>query len=302
MPTFDNDIFISYTHIDNQPLTEVSQKGWIDQFHFALETRLNQLIGEKSRVWRDKKLRGNDEFDETITKQFPKTALLVSILSPRYLKSDWCLKELNEFFDAAEHSGGLRVQGKSRVFKVIKTHVPLEEHPAELKGLLGYPFYEIEHGTDRPREFVIDPHDYETFKKFRLKLDDLAYEILDLLQVLRKNSSSPPGSTPSASGEAIYLADTTSDLTELRNQIKRDLRQRGYSILPDKPLPLNLRDLKNAMRENLAASKLSVHLIGGAYGIVPEGAEHSIVRLQVELTATSAKDRPFHGCCGCRRA
>jgi hypothetical protein len=183
MPPFDNDLFISYAHLDNQPLIE-GQKGWIDEFHHALETRLDQLLGEECKIWRDRKLGGNDFFDETIVSKFPNTALLVSILSPRYLKSDWCLKELKAFLTAAAQSGGARIGEKSRVFKVIKTHVPREDHPPELQGSLGYSFYEIEEVTDRPREFLIDPRD-ESYRKFRLKLDDLAYEILDLAKAKR---------------------------------------------------------------------------------------------------------------------
>ena len=37
--SFENDIFISYAHIDDQPLVE-GQKGWISSFHRALEIRL----------------------------------------------------------------------------------------------------------------------------------------------------------------------------------------------------------------------------------------------------------------------
>jgi hypothetical protein len=280
-PAFDNDIFISYAHIDNQPLIE-GQKGWIDEFHHALETRLAQLLGEKSNIWRDKKLAGNDIFDETIVGKFPKTALLVSILSPRYVKSDWCLKELRTFCACAAQTRGELIGGKSRVFKVIKTHVPPEEHPPELQGLLGYRFYEIEDVTDRPREFVIDARD-ESYRKFRLKLDDLAYEILDLLKVIRHRIRDRAEVTPEPLKQAVYLAVTTSDLLEVRDQIQRELRQRGYVVLPDRPLTMNQEDNDHVVREQLKRSKMTIHLIGKAYGVIPEGGDRSIVHAQVEL-------------------
>jgi hypothetical protein len=113
------------------------------------------------------------------------------------------LKELKAFFTAAGQSGGDRIGGKSLIFKVIKTHVPREEHPPELQGSLGYPFYEIEDVTDRPREFVIDPHD-ATYRKFRLKLDDLAYEIFDLTKVLRHKTQAQTDRPAGPSGEFIY--------------------------------------------------------------------------------------------------
>ena len=49
-----NEIFISCAHIDDQVLTE-GQKGWITQFHRVLDTRLSQLLGVKSKIWRDSK-------------------------------------------------------------------------------------------------------------------------------------------------------------------------------------------------------------------------------------------------------
>jgi hypothetical protein len=289
MPDFENDIFISYAHIDNQPLVE-GQKGWIDEFHHALETRLDQFLGEECKVWRDKKLAGNDVFDEAIVSKFPKTALLVSVLSPRYTKSEWCLKELKAFFAAAAQSGGDRIGEKSRVFKVIKTHVPREEHPPELQGLLGYPFYEIEDVTDRPREFVIDPRD-ESYRKFRLKLDDLAYEISDLAKVIRHKKPEQAGTASGSSGEFIYLATVTSDLSEARDQIQRELRQRGYIMLPDKSWPSTAVDLESAIREDLQRAKLSIHLVGKNYGMIPEGADRSIVQWQVELARACSKSR-----------
>ena len=96
IPSFDNDIFISYSHKDNKPIAQ--EEGWVEQFHNALKTRLEQVLGDPAVVWRDKKLQGNDKFDATIVEQLSKTAALVSILSPSYINSEWCIKELQEFF------------------------------------------------------------------------------------------------------------------------------------------------------------------------------------------------------------
>lgn len=99
-----NDVFISYAHIDDQALTE-GQKGWITQFHRILEVRLGQLLGEKPTIWRDQKLQGSDVFDDKIVNAFREAKVMVSIMSPRYMKSEWCLKELNEFYKAASDIG-----------------------------------------------------------------------------------------------------------------------------------------------------------------------------------------------------
>ena len=65
---FTTDIFISYAHIDNQPLTP-DQRGWITRFHETLEALLSMRMGDKARVWRDNKLQGNDVFADEIVER-----------------------------------------------------------------------------------------------------------------------------------------------------------------------------------------------------------------------------------------
>ena len=103
---FAGDAFISYAHLDNVELVE-GRKGWVANFHRALEVRVGQLLGKSPKIWRDPKLSGNDLFEETLVDQLKQVALLVSVVSPRYLKSEWTIRELNEFRRAAEEQGGI---------------------------------------------------------------------------------------------------------------------------------------------------------------------------------------------------
>jgi len=114
---FDKHLFISYAHIDNQPLTP-EQQGWISRFHKSLEAMLSMRLGSPAKIWRDEKLCGNDVFAEEIIEQFPHTALLVSVLTPRYLNAAWCAKEVQAFCHSAQHSGGVVVENKSRSPKI----------------------------------------------------------------------------------------------------------------------------------------------------------------------------------------
>jgi hypothetical protein len=103
---FEKDIFISYTHIDNKPLAGQNQ-GWVTLMHETLGKLLEIRLGKKVEIWRDDKLAGNDMFAEEIVAQLPQVGLLVSILSPRYLKSDWCKREAAEFCRAAAQTVGV---------------------------------------------------------------------------------------------------------------------------------------------------------------------------------------------------
>ena len=109
---FERDIFISYAHFDNETLTEI-EKGWVSAFDRALQKRLGQILGREANIWRDRKLQGCDIFGDEIVSQFPKLKVFVSIVTPRYLKSKSCRKELLEFYKIAQKSGGVGFYPKS---------------------------------------------------------------------------------------------------------------------------------------------------------------------------------------------
>ena len=66
---FEQNLFISYAHLDNQSLKE-GETGWVDRFHKALESMLGTRLGRKAKIWRDKKLQGNDVFTDEIVARF----------------------------------------------------------------------------------------------------------------------------------------------------------------------------------------------------------------------------------------
>src|SRR5215216_2649352 len=286
-PVFEEDVFISYAHIDDQPLAE-GLKGWVETFHERLKVRLEQIAGQRVRVWRDRKLNGNDEFGEVIITKLSHSAALVAVISPRYVKSDWCVREFEEFCARAGASVGLKLKGKLRVFKVVKSYVPLDS-PEPLHGprkvlaeclgsSLGYQFFEYDVERDRSREFSPDVTPARDIRYWE-RLDDLAYDIKQMLDVLaRGNTPSPP-----PTGKTIFLSETTSDIASERDVIKRELQQKGHVVLPDQQLPLNSPKLRDALRDYISRSSLSIHLLGGNYGITPELEERSLTEIQAEV-------------------
>jgi hypothetical protein len=278
---FDNDIFISYAHIDDQALVE-GQKGWISSFHRALEVRLAQLLGREPRIWRDPKLQGNDIYADRLVECLPGVGLLCSIVSPRYVRSDWCIRELKEFVKATSGTGGMRLGDKARVFKIVKTPVPLGQQPEEFQELLGYDFYVVDPETGRARE-VSQTGDPESQRLYWMKLDDLAHDIVECLESLEPGATDGRRAEGGAEPISVYLAETSFDLRGERDVIKRELLGHGHTVLPDRPLPLVGPDCVEAVREQLGRCRLSIHLIGKNYGLIPEGVSESIVVLQNEL-------------------
>jgi hypothetical protein len=286
---FEGDAFISYAHLDNICLVE-GGKGWVASLHRALEIRVAQLLGKESRIWWDPKLQGNDYFTVTLSDRLQRVAALVAVVSPRYIKSEWGRKEIDEFCKAADQQGGIRVHDKARIFKVLKTPVPLEQHPPELQALLGYEFFKVDTETGRVHELdeIFGP---EAQRDFWLKLDDLAHDMCCLLQILEPDREPDRASAP---GEpAVYLAFTTADLKDQREAIRRDLDQHGITVLPDRARPSTAADVQAAVRDDLSRSRMSIHMVGSTYSLVPEGGVDSLIEMQNDLAIERAGKGSF---------
>ena len=300
MNSYDPDLFISYAHIDDQPLSQ-EQLGWVTKFHQDLESMLRMRMGKDVEVWRDEKLQGNDIFGDEIVQQFSTTALFVSVLTPRYIESEWCTREIREFCQKAKTSGGLVVDNKTRVFKVIKMPVDSQEPlPPEIRKTLGYEFYTYDE-NDKPLE--LDRAYGKEFEPVYLrKLNSLAWDITNLLKQLDQNGNVPPQAAsvqavvdPAApeaapaepdaeAAPAVYLAECSYDRREDREIIAGDLKAHGYTVLPDHRLPNVEGEYVTEVKAMLARCQLSIHLIGQSYGSVPDGpSRKSGVILQNEL-------------------
>jgi hypothetical protein len=288
---FEKHLFISYAHIDNQPLAP-DQKGWVSRFHESLEAMLSMRLGRRAAIWRDLKLSGNDVFADEIVAQFPKTAILISVLTPRYVESEWCTREVREFCKAAELSGGVVSDKRSRIVKVIKTPVDSEGPlPSVMKDVLGYPFYVFDEcGTPLELDPAFGP---EMGPKYHLKIAKLAWDISLQLKQLVPPAAEAAGTLVEGAGTSrptVYLAECSWDQRQAREALEADLRMHGYPILPARPLPRQEEAYLAEVTRMLALAKLSIHLVGSTYGAVPDGpAGQSVVVLQNELAAQRSR-------------
>jgi hypothetical protein len=122
-------------------------------------------------------------------------------------------------------------------------------------------------------------------REFWLRLDDLAEDLCNLLKLIED-----PGGDIRVPASTVFLAETTSDLREQRDSVKRELRQRGCLVLPDRPLPLFAPDVAAAVREDLSRCEMSIHMIGRHYSLVPEGGVESLLEVQNNLAIERSKN------------
>jgi hypothetical protein len=274
IPGYENDIFISYAHNDNLPIFELR---WVDWFHENLENLLIGKLGERPVIWRDRRMDQTDYIEGLLDSRVTTSALMLAIISPSYLKSKWCGRERAKFIESAGRRGGLRVANKSRIVKVVKTHVERASLPEELQETLGGEF--LRHDQAVGKYIQLDSQSSEC----RQKLEALADSIKSLIEAFRHHAAA---AVPPTKEKTVYLAETDSELETERSDIKREFDQNGYDILPTVDLPLRstATAIEEKVRDYLKSAQVSVHLLGASYGFVPNrGAGRSIVRIQHEL-------------------
>jgi TIR domain len=298
------DVFISYAHVDNEALLD-DQEGWITIFQRALQKRLSQLLGRVSCVWLDRRrLAGNYYFDETIATAVERAPLMLSIVSPRYLKSDYCRKEVTHFAATRE----IKVSDRSRLFTCIKTPVARDNLFPEMAGKLGYEFFRPAEQVERFREFSV--YDPESKPLFMMALEDVAQDMCRLLNELgalpvsapppRAASTPPPVSEPvalastesSAPRQCVFVATCSADVKGVRDGLVRELAAQQRVVTPEQGWSENAAGFERELLQAVSGASLSVHLLGTGYGTIPEDAESSYPVLQFERVKRLAAERP----------
>lgn len=292
LPPFEEDVFISYAHLDDDTLPR-ERRSWVAQLDYDLKQLVAAKLREDPAVWRDPDVRGNEDFETVISQSLARAATLLCVMSPTFLDGKWCQRELEEFVSSAERNFGLQVGAKNRIFKVEK--LPVDPKKVEtLRPLHGTGTYKL-YGPDpegKLRPFRPQLDDKESLSYYR-RLDDLAEDIAATLKRMRQGGSfETPGT---AKPLAVYVAATTSDLDEEANEIRRDLRDRGYAVLPPPgDLPFRAKDFKERVGQYLSQAVLSVHLIGAEYGFVPEGENtRSNAWLEHEMAMERSRAKEF---------
>ncbi len=287
----DGEVLLSFAPVDDQPIFE-GRQGWVSQLYRHLSVRMEQLTGERVKIARHPGFTGQHDTDLELQRHLPNVKAMVSVVSPPFINRDGCLREVQQFCQSAEQSGGLWVENKPRLFKVMKRPVSAEI-PGDLgvlfSRLFGFEFYEKDPVSGRIREF--DEAFGETLKqRFHERLYDLAYEVCQVLRILKQlRSESTNPDAPAGRRHVVYLAMATSDLQPEWDRIRRELIERGHVVLPETPLPLSARELERVVRGHLEKCSAAIHLLGSNYGVSPEDSAESLPCLQVKLSAGHAR-------------
>jgi hypothetical protein len=264
MPTYVSryqyDVFVSYAHVDNQPLPGTGE-GWVTEFIAALKTRLGQKLGRADAysLWMDPQLKGHAPLTGELVAKVQNSATLVMLLSPGYLHSEWCQRECSLFLEVAPPDSG-------RLF--IVELEPVDERPAALQHLVGYRFWTL-NAANKPRLLGVPTRNDLYYQR----LFDVADQLVDHLKELRQQSApalvpvTAPGATTAEqpAREVVFLAEVPDDLQDARTEVEQYLAQYGYKTLPDPDtLPYvfpNAEQLQTALQQDLQQAMLFVQLL-----------------------------------------
>ncbi|MFL5312798.1 MAG: toll/interleukin-1 receptor domain-containing protein [Myxococcales bacterium] len=285
VPGFVHDVFISHAHVDND-FAEPEKQGWVRRLQVELTKRLPERLGrsEGLSVWLDERMRGSANVDREILDVLRSSATIVCIVSKGWIESSYCVKELDAFENAARRSGEW-APAEHRVIKVIIGNVPRESQPPVLADQNGHRFYEIDPVTARTERFrrtiEADP-DQRHWKALNDLASDLAETLSSMAAARGKvlERARPPAAADPVL--AVFLAEAADDVDDFREDLRRSLRQTGFAVRPESPLPTEPEPLRQRLAEDLASCRVSIHLLGKLYGkrLGPGGPSVADVQLQ----------------------
>ncbi|MDQ3565785.1 MAG: toll/interleukin-1 receptor domain-containing protein [Pseudomonadota bacterium] len=191
-------IFVSYAHVDNKPFSG-EEKGWVTHFVNNLRNEVNRKMGreENYSLWMDFRLKGSDELTPELEKQVSQADTLLLFLSPGWLASKWCRRELEIFTGAPakQHSG--------QVFVVEADSLETTRKPEVLRDCLGYRLWE-KTDEDRIRKlgYPVPRPDWQEHSKYFTRLFDLSQDLANRLQDIAGDA---PATTPGTKA-TVYVA------------------------------------------------------------------------------------------------
>ena len=103
----------------------------------ALRYEFRDLGPERPKVWRDtKRIADGAQFTPEIEEALKNASVLLVILSPNWMASTWCKRELETFAKYRDPDSVCE-----RIVVVGKHHVDPDKRPSLLQGQSGYAFY-----------------------------------------------------------------------------------------------------------------------------------------------------------------
>lgn len=283
LKNYKHDIFISYSHIDNE-MRPGEAVPWIEDFYKNLSVMLWQSFGTKDvKIWWDnKRLDGGTLFDDEIKEAIESSAIFLCLNSPAYLKSEYCKKELDLFYNHVQkQSPGLKVGKHSRIINALLTNIPYTTWPKELSGTSGFKFHDAVDTDSRGHRLSTRAPQF----------NDVLQTLADCIVAAVEEFST--GSTPVIEEKkfTILFADVVDTLITARRRTMTELEKEEVKIISDVPPPYQLNEHETFFKERVEQADLTVHLLDQCPGKEIENKE-SIWYTQTQAKICRKSNKP----------
>lgn len=243
VPGFTNDVFISYAHDDDVP----AGAGWISQFEQRLQAFLEKNLGKKlePKVQKDTGTVSNiGDAHQQLSDNFKNSAVLLMIVSPNYLASEYCALEREWFENAVAASGEFDLGNLKRIVRVLLLRDREDRYLDIVPSAPGFEFCPRKQDLDEDTQMQEFPIGSSQFNK---EFDKLGNELIAVLQKMQNQRTAVFVRT------SIEVTETESPAYKAWDRLRKHLEGHKYRVLP--------RYLTK-IEDQLVDSKAAVFLLG----------------------------------------
>src|SRR5215207_9733291 len=214
------DVFISYAHRDNE-----FPADWVSTLHERIEKAIDADYPHSGiQIHRDTTdFRKSVPFENQITRELEEAHVLLCVVSPSYVESDWCAVEL-EYFVNRQKLGSL--------IRVVKKPVKVTSQPESLQNLDGFNFFEDDLTMSAYAGRHIDA-------QFDRAVMPLAREIVTAVERARDLK------------QRVLLLSVRERANE-RDRLRNELKASGVEVVTEAHLPAHKGDWPEALRRLVA--------------------------------------------------
>ncbi len=259
---FKHDIFITYSHGDADGDGIAKLKQWSEGFARELEEELKAMpdLAANIRIFRDE----NDQLasgldpmaplTEQLKEDVARSAILAILMTPQYLRSDWC-KDEREWWLDQQGTADLPVDGRLAVARIWPTKDmdwPKELTDSRGHKLIGRCFYDEARAEARPQPFAWPEPKPDTSDPFRGALldyvGDLRVHLKKLKAIIEEKERRKAEEDRLAleGGQVIYLHGRQ-EFEDVWTLAGAELKRAGYTVFPSEPDPVS-SDPRHARR------------------------------------------------------